>query len=127
MRPRVAYVSPVVAGSESALRAAHDAFPRHLLSTSGIESVTAFIGGGYYVLLLEPATDDFQDLMSHLTGTSDARQFFGSLRAYLTEPLLVAVHPADQFHQTSSRPVVAGPTTADLPLAGEVFHLAATE
>jgi hypothetical protein len=122
MKPRVAYVSTIVAGGESAVREAHEQFPQVALTNSGAASVSVFIGSGYYVLVLEQATEDFQDQFARFTGDSEVRRFFDRLRPYLEEPLPVSVRPADDFHETSPTDGQSTPTTARLPLVGEVFR-----
>jgi len=122
MKPQVAYVSPIVAGGESAVRAAHDSFPREALAASGAASASAFIGSGYYILIFEPQDDTFQDVIARFTNDPEARRFFSGLRPHLEEPLPVGVRPADDFHQTPPIDGNVGVTTARLPLAGEVFH-----
>jgi hypothetical protein len=122
VKPRVAYVSTIVAGGESAVRAAHDFFPRAALTNSGASSVSVFIGSGYYVLVLEHLTDDFQDQFARFTGDPEVRRFFEQLKPYLEEPLPVSVRPADDFHEAEPTDGRTTPTTARLPLVGEVFH-----
>jgi hypothetical protein len=120
MKPRVAYVSRIASGAEGKVRAAHASFPEAALAASGASGASAFIGGGYYVLVFNPLGDNFQDEFARFTADPEVRRFFESLRPYLTEPLPIGVRPADAFHETMSTSS-QGMTTSQLPLAGEVF------
>jgi hypothetical protein len=65
----VLYVSPMTLGNELDVRTIHENFPLETLEeASGVESLQAFIGSGFYALEITVGDGDFQvvDLLTAL-------------------------------------------------------------
>ena len=101
----VLYVSPMTLGDELDVRTIHENFPLDALEhASGVESLQAFIGSGFYALLITVGDGDFQE------------QFHRFLETPAVDELLTALQPF-----VSDLPQ-HGEQTADMPLAAPLIQ-----
>lgn len=122
---RLLLVGKVWPGRERAVRETQTRFPIDAAQASGIDAIEAYIGSGYYILVLESSSPDMQRTLTSCLDDERVRAFFAQL-----EPDVEGVPgpewrftPGDNFH-ADAESVDAGPGvgTAALPLAANMYR-----
>src|SRR4051812_20390310 len=76
---RLLLVGRVHPGREPAVREAQTRFPTDAAVEAGIDAVEAYIGSGYYALLLESPSDDIQKTLAICLNDQRTKSFFAAL------------------------------------------------
>lgn len=132
-RPRrLLLIGRVQPGHETDVLEAHERLPYAVTGTAGIDAVEAFVGSGYYALLLEIDTDDAQEALASFLNDANVQEFYASLQPFVTglPGPEWQYAPSDTFHEEAGsaggapRAADAGATysSADLPLAASMYR-----
>jgi hypothetical protein len=82
----VLYVSPMTLGDELEVRTIHETFPLNALEeASGIQSLQAFIGSGFYALEITVGDGDFQEQFHRFLETPAVVDLMTALRPYVSD------------------------------------------
>jgi hypothetical protein len=82
----VLYVSPMTLGDELEVRTIHETFPLNALEeASGILSLQAFIGSGFYALEITVGDGDFQEQFHRFLETPAVVDLMTALRPYVSD------------------------------------------
>jgi hypothetical protein len=101
----VLYVSPMTLGNELDVRTIHENFPLETLEeASGVESLQAFIGSGFYALEITVGDGDFQEQFHRFLETPAVVDLLTALRPYVSD----LPQPGEE--------------TADMPLAAPLIQ-----
>ncbi len=127
---RLLLVGRVRPGRERVVREAQTRFPIDAAAENGIDAVEAFIGSGYYALVLESSSIDMQQTLTSCLSDERIKAFFAELAPDvegLPGPEWSIV-PGDKFHLYGA----AGNSTSDgsdsalgtaaLPLAANMYR-----
>jgi hypothetical protein len=125
-------IGRVQPGHETGVLEAHERLPYAMADVSGIDAVEAFVGSGYYALLLEIDIDDAQEALASFMNDARVREFYASLQPFV-QGLPVPgwqYAPSDAFHhealtgERANQDATAQPTysSADLPLAASMYR-----
>lgn len=126
-RPRrLLLIGTVEPGVERAVREVQAGFPHDAAAEAGISASEAFIGSGFYAMMLEIDADDIQETLAAYFNHPAIQTFHAGLQP-LVEGLPAAndrYGAADVAHNDADRGTSAGSkmSSADLPVAASMYR-----
>lgn len=130
-RPRrLLLIGRVKPGAEAAVREIQARYPAAAAQAAGVDASEAFIGSGYFAMMLEIDAADVQTVLAAYLNDPDVRAFHGALHLFVEglPDQEWRLEPHDAFHGvaltdapgfTAAEPARG---TADLPLAASMYR-----
>ena len=126
---RLLLVGNVRPGRERAVREAQTRFPIDAAVETGIDAIEAFIGSGYYALVLESSSQDMQQTLTSCLSDERIKAFFAALAPDvegIPGPEW-SLAPGDRFHMRGATGSTSDGSdfalgTAALPLAANMYR-----
>jgi hypothetical protein len=127
---RLLLVGKVRPGREGAVREEQTRFPIDAAAENGVDAIEAFIGSGFYALVIESSSKDMQQTLTSCLSDERIKAFFAALAPHvegLPGPEWSLV-PGDRFHlygapgSSTSDGSESALGTAALPLAANMYR-----